>query len=695
MPRRGRRARKKGAQPQGEAASRVPPRAAALCSVGVFAAVTAIYLLTVIPTAVDQDSGELVAAAHVLGVAHPTGYPLWTLLGRLFDFLPLGHTSAYRVALLSVVSAAAASALVCWLAAVIGGSLPAGGFAGLAFGLWFPTWSQAVRAEVYALEALLFALFLVALWRWDRERSPKQLTWVALACGLVAMHHRTGFLAAAPALMAAFAMTRPRTARAYVGASLAFAAPFLLYVYLPVRAAANPAMNWGKPDTWERFIAHVTGRQYSKWAFMNSWEMVVRQAQLLWGECLAGHGPVSVALAVVGLSLIGWGWASWVRRRPAMFGPLGAGALVLLVWVLEWGDVSDSKVWLLPVGATLALFGGLGLARLGESAPRRVLAVLAGILVCASLGWANWERSDQSDVWRHRDQWAAALMQMDEHAIFVAEWDDPMFLVWYLQQVEGLRKDVTVLRPLALSEEGYRETIAGPELKKTAVRVWGEVRPQFQITRPGTPEVWEAVAVFAHELAKEYEGQRTVYALHGPVTKTLPGPPWFVGVNDSLYRLSFELPDMVRPGPGGEPIVELPGGVQLVSLSLDRSEVGTGELVGFRARWRLQTPLPGVLFALRPTPGQGQKTRFCPTEEEALLVQGYPVLHGLWGLPASPVGTAYEQRGKIMIPSNLPAGEYALEVGYAESYPPEYGEWVEVGDSRLRVEAEALPRNGE
>ncbi len=574
---------------------------------------------------------------------------------------------------------------------------------------------------MYALEALLFALLVAAVWRWDAERSPRNLGWLALAGGFAAMHHRTGFLAAAPALVTAFVLTRPRQVRTYAGAATAFAAPLLCYLYLPVRAAANPPLNWGKPDTWERFVAHVSGRQYAKWAFMNSWEMVGRQAGRLWGECLAGPGGLSVVMAIVGAAVIGCGWMVWVRRRPAAFGSLAAGGLLLSGWVLEWGDdVSDPKVWLLPVGAALALFGGLGLARVREVIPgpmaRRAAVAALGLFVCAALGWANWGRADQGDVWLHRDRWAAALMQMDENAIFVAEWDNPMFMTYYLQNVEGMRPDVTLVRPLALSEEWYRETIEASELRETAASVWQEVRSRIRITAPGTPEVWEAVAVFAHELARACAGRRTVYALHGPVMKMLPGPPWFVGVNDSLYRLSFERPEVVRTEEeaGGEQprgrrpfahtqsdlapaeqeaIAKLPGGVELMWFEFDDAEVRTGELVGFCAQWRLEGPLPGILFAVRLA-RIGQETRFGPTEDQALLVQGYPVLYGLWGLDASSPGRNYEQRGQVMVPSNLPAGEYTVEVGYAQRYPPEYAGWVEVEAVSVRVKERARPGNG-
>jgi len=229
-------------------------------------------------------------------------------------------------------------------------------------------------------------------------------------------------------------------------------------------------------------------------------------------------------------------------------------------------------------------------------------------------------------------------------------------------------------------------------LEEKDARVWREARSKLQIKAPGTPEVWEAVAVFAHELAKAYQGRRTVYLLHGPVMRTLPGPPWFVGLNDSLYRLSFERPEVVREAEGGAPTAQLPGGVELMSFQFDDVEVGTGELVGFFARWRLEGALPGVLFAVRLA-RIGQETRSCLTENQALLSQGYPVAYGLWGLPASPPGTVYEQRGMLLAPSNLPAGEYGVEVGFAQSYPPEYGGWEEVEGVGLTVREVPRPRN--
>ncbi|HRK33650.1 MAG TPA: DUF2723 domain-containing protein, partial [Candidatus Hydrogenedentes bacterium] len=55
-----------------------------------------VYVMTLGPTITGEDSGELVTAAYTLGIAHPPGYPIWCLLGKVFTFIPFGSV-AWRV----------------------------------------------------------------------------------------------------------------------------------------------------------------------------------------------------------------------------------------------------------------------------------------------------------------------------------------------------------------------------------------------------------------------------------------------------------------------------------------------------------------------------------------------------------------------------------------------------------------------
>lgn len=665
-----------------------------ICALVVFAALLIVYLLTAAPTVGDEDSGELVAAAHVLGVAHPTGYPLWTVLAKLFDLLPLGPASAFRVAVFSAVSAAGAAALLCWITISLTGLALAGASAGLAFGLWFPTWSQAVRPEVYALEGLLFAWFALALARWDQERTPRNLGWMALAGGAATMHHRSALFALAPGLLAAFWLTRPKRVTVWARGVALFCLPFLCYLYLPLRAATHPPMNWGNPNTLERFLYHALGRQYDLFAFANSWETVLKYSANLVGEALARPGWPSVALAVIGLPLIAWGLVSHLRQSRTITVSLILGSVALFAFIIQWGATQNVKVWLLPVGAVAALFGGVGLSRLHRSVPwgkaGRAVPYLLGAAVCLLLLSSNWARSDLSNQWRHRDRWYAALAQMDKHAIFVAEFDVPLFAAYYLQQVEGQRQDITVIRAQGLWYDWYLDDLADPELRRACHQAWEQVNAQLKIGDSNTPEFWQGTAQFAHLLAQRYRGRRPVYALHGPVGDPIAPPPYFIGLSEDLVRLSFDLPPgLLRRETANAPLLSFPK-VELMSFALAKPEANTGELVPFRATWQTQASLSGAFFGLRMIPMETGRA-WTRLAGKGHFVQGFPIGYGLRGLAPSQAGTVYEQEGKLMVPNNAPAGDYVVQVSYAPGYPPEYGEWTDL--ARLRVTTRARPGN--
>ena len=72
------------------------------------AVVFVVYLITLAPSVVQIDSGELAAVQITLGIAHPTGYPLFTMLGYLFSLIPLPLTKIHQMNLLAAIYCAAA-----------------------------------------------------------------------------------------------------------------------------------------------------------------------------------------------------------------------------------------------------------------------------------------------------------------------------------------------------------------------------------------------------------------------------------------------------------------------------------------------------------------------------------------------------------------------------------------------------------
>jgi len=176
--------------------SRIWSQADCLCGLTTVLVAFFVYAWTVAPNVTLLDSGEFMVAAQHFGVAHPPGYPLWTLLVWLFQLLPLGN-AAWEINLFSSVCGALAvgvgtmlfssstrwmlgDALNRWrgLLSIVTLSI------GLLFAFSFSLWSQATITEVYTLHALLIGLYLVSLYVWLRR--PESLPLLLLPFFLLA-----------------------------------------------------------------------------------------------------------------------------------------------------------------------------------------------------------------------------------------------------------------------------------------------------------------------------------------------------------------------------------------------------------------------------------------------------------------------------------------------------------------------------
>src|SRR5262245_45286766 len=159
----------------------------AMCAIttGVFA----VYALGACPTIYVGDSGELTTAVAVLGIPHPTGYPLYVLLGKLWTLLlPVGSI-AWRMSLFS----AACGALACGLLYRLGRRLDlhpvAAAFAALLLAVSPSFWAEATVQRVYTLNALVMVVATTLAVRWDERRDLGSLAAAFACCGLGASNH--------------------------------------------------------------------------------------------------------------------------------------------------------------------------------------------------------------------------------------------------------------------------------------------------------------------------------------------------------------------------------------------------------------------------------------------------------------------------------------------------------------------------
>src|SRR5262249_636402 len=155
----------------------------------------AIYASGMAPTVLDRDSAELQTVALTGGVAHPTGYPLFTLVGGVFGRVVPGDP-AFRINLMSVMFGAASVAMLVVVALELEFAPPVAFAAAMLFGSGFSFWAGALRAEVYTLSTFVFLFAYSPVLRAFPTRRSRDRILAAFLLGLAL----TGQLSCAPAV---------------------------------------------------------------------------------------------------------------------------------------------------------------------------------------------------------------------------------------------------------------------------------------------------------------------------------------------------------------------------------------------------------------------------------------------------------------------------------------------------------------
>lgn len=415
-----------------------------------------LYCRTMQPSVGDfGDSAKFQLVACVLGIPHTTGYPLYVSLARLFTFLPLRDV-AYRVTLLSAVSAASAVALVGVSVWMLTHSLAAAGSAALLFAGTRTFWSQAIIAEVYTLNALLFLLVMMLMFLWRRRREGR-LYAVALAVYALGLGNHATILLLFPALVWFVGMTdrrmlsRPRVL-GLAAAILALGA--CQYLLLFLRARQHPFFCEACPDTLPRLWSYLTGAQFRSQLFAFPLGELARRVLDYRRLLLTEYGAVPLAMGIAGIAALG------VTRRHEM----GLLALVFVadVFFAMSYDIGDFVNYLIPSYMVFAIWIGGGVA-----AVERGIAILGGRLRCVACQrvapgvWAlvaigvafwllraNYPVMDESSDYAAREEATAILELVAEDAVLLfppcCDFYDRAMAVLYLQQVEGVRPDVTL-----------------------------------------------------------------------------------------------------------------------------------------------------------------------------------------------------------------------------------------------------------
>ena len=194
---------------------------------GLFLAALTLYVRTLAPSLLYGDSAEFQTLAYTLGMGHPSGYPVYILLARLFTFLPV-HDIAYRVNLFSAVCAALSVALMFLVLRKLGARISASLCGALALGLTPLFWKYASIAEAYSCSVACLITILLCVLQWKQTERPYWLFLAGLLGGLSLGLHSSLALIGISTLL--YLLLSTRRAAVWAQASLGVMTGILLYL---------------------------------------------------------------------------------------------------------------------------------------------------------------------------------------------------------------------------------------------------------------------------------------------------------------------------------------------------------------------------------------------------------------------------------------------------------------------------------
>ena len=439
-----------------------------LVALSIFLAVLALYLFTLAPSITQRhfgaDSAELAATAYTMGVAHPTGYPSYLLLAKIFSLvIPWGDV-AHRVNVLSAVNGAGAVALVYLICRLLiertfrdsrgisSRASAAAIIAATAFAFSPLLWSQSIKAEVYSLNALFTGsvMLLALLWYERHGTGSWPLFTAALLLGFGLGNHLTLAFVGLPL---AYVMVANRSELTR-GAMAKFLGAFILglsvYGYLPIRASESPAINWGDATTLEGFLWTVTAMPYRGLAFGLPWtDMPGRLVE--WADVLVRQfNALGLLLGILGV------WRLRISNLPML---IFSALLFLPSMIFSFMYRSaGASVYLIPAFMVLAFWIGVGFywltgldsnsiaPRLGRwaSSPRTLflVALLAIPGLSLLLNYEGVSLRGDNEILVYAQE---VFQAVEPDAVILAETDGELFSLWYYGLVEEEGRGPTVI----------------------------------------------------------------------------------------------------------------------------------------------------------------------------------------------------------------------------------------------------------
>ena len=439
-----------------------------------------IYLITMSKTIYGLDSAELTTGSFTLGIVHAPGSPLFLLFGRLFSFIPFGDIG-FRVNLVSAVSATLAIYFLFRILLYISTDQVISLFTCLLFAFSYYFWISALAAELYAMQAMFIALSIFLALEYSKTKKNRYLYLLAFFFTLGLGNHISIILFAPGLIYLILIETKVKDiVKQLPLLSLLAILGFSIYLYLPIRFSANPALNYANSywnidlTTIEGFLWMLSGKMFNSLFWAYGLNDLPSELATYFHQLWSNYFGLGLILGVIGFLYVS-------KTNPK----LNLGFLLMLIgylaFYLPYGAV-DKEFMFLPSHLIWSIWIGLGFLALKKwsksiqpsfekfSYNVLILLVVSGFLF-------NLSYVDISNDSSAREIGEKIFSSIESNSLYFGSWFDIPILE-YLQIVEGEREDVTIRNLVFMSKEDStklaREKITNRKAVYTSSSHWFE-----------------------------------------------------------------------------------------------------------------------------------------------------------------------------------------------------------------------------
>jgi tetratricopeptide (TPR) repeat protein len=471
------------------------------------------YLITLAPTLSFWDCGEFIACSYIMGVPHPPGTPLYLMIGRFFSLFPFSNI-AIRVNFISALSSALVITILFLIIVKLikewKGELKtvedkiivnSAGFIGaLSYAFSDSFWFNAVEAEVYALSMLFTALvlYLAILWmdNYQDYKSVKFLLLIIYLFGLGSGVHLMNLLVIPTIFLLIIFTDRKLLLRYEIWSivPLLVIIGFSTYLMILIRSGLNPRIDENNPENLENFLKYLSREQYST---TSQFAILFKRAAPFWSyqvkkmflryfswqyigkgttfgsdgyivENFSFNGLYGIPFFIGILGMIYHFIKDWKRAFSIFVLTIMTG--IALVIYLNQPDPQPRERDYVYVACffAFAIWIGIGVLSIMDGIvlvfrqKQKVLNYILGIAILLILTFVpinmfrlNFHSHNRSGNYVPYDYAYDMLESCEKDAILFTNGDNDTFPLWYLQEVENIRKDIRIVNLSLLNTDWY------------------------------------------------------------------------------------------------------------------------------------------------------------------------------------------------------------------------------------------------